>query len=149
MEAMRSFIAGKHEAFGLTDIVIEKQHLGTVTSKVEGEDGVVRKEKRLISPDTIDVLTALAHMVDWFSFRIGARFRCVPIQSHRKHFIGRGDYPKKEAKQRALDVCRQLGWHVPNDDAAEACSILDYYLSLIRDYDRPWRDALLMQGFRA
>jgi hypothetical protein len=46
--------------------------------------------------------------------------RVVPVQTWRAWVLGNGRLPKREAKTRAIAVCTQLGWHVKNDDEAEA-----------------------------
>lgn len=82
----------------------------------------------------------------------------VPIQTWRKHFIGRGAgfkktedkksyLPGEDPKQLAVEKCESFGWHTEIPDEAEACGILDYGLSLIGDenHPRPWRDDLLMK----
>lgn len=48
----------------------------------------------------------------------GASVRLVPVQTVRKHFIGKGrpDNPKLATMER----CRLLGWPVDSDDAADA-----------------------------
>lgn len=83
----------------------------------------------------------------------------VFISEWRKHFLGRGAGFKKTAdkkaylpgedpKELAILRCRQYGWFTDIADAAEACGILDYSLSMIGDdiHPRPWRDEALLKG---
>src|SRR3546814_15095463 len=78
----------------------------------------------------------------------------VNISEWRKHFLGRGGGFKKtedkknylpghDHKELAIQRCAQYGWHTDIADAAEAVGILDFGLTMIPDYERPWRDALL------
>src|SRR3546814_16206710 len=80
----------------------------------------------------------------------------VHISEWRKHFLGRGGGFKKtedkknylpghDPKELAIQRCAQYGWHTDIADAAEAVGILDFGLTMIPDYERPWRDALLMK----
>src|SRR3546814_9141638 len=72
------------------------------------------------------------------------------------YFLGRGGGFKKtedkknylpghDPKELAIQRCAQYGWHTDIADAAEAVGILDFGLTMIPDYERPWRDALLMK----
>jgi hypothetical protein len=85
----------------------------------------------------------------------------VDISTWRKHFLGRGSgfkrdktkkgkpyFPGEDPKEIAVNRCTQYGWHTDIHDAAEACGILDYFLSLIPNYHRPWRDRALLGGAR-
>ena len=129
LEGLRVLLGEKHAAFGLTEIVFEAQHIA---------DGMgVKNTYKLIGMGTF---------VEWFAFKIGARCYSVPIGTWRKHFIGIGNLPREAAKRRCLATCQRLGWHTMEEDAAEACGILDCYLSMKTNYERPWRDDLLMGG---
>ncbi|WP_068318950.1 hypothetical protein [Polycladidibacter hongkongensis] len=65
-------------------------------------------------------------------------FHYIPMQTWRKHFLGRGQAPrgtrnsriwfKEQAKQR----CKLLGWSAKDDNAAEALGILDYFRAVNR-----------------
>lgn len=101
--------------------------------------------------DTVYCLMALGGMAEWFAFRVGAKCFKVHISQWRKHFLGRGSSFKDKGKpidpkELALRKCAEHGWHMNSTDAAEACGILDYFLSLIEGYERPWRDAALLGG---
>lgn len=137
MERLRVFLADQHTMHGgLTDLVFEAQH---VAGKID--INVVRK------------LLGLGGMCEWFAHRIGARCYVVHIGTWRKHFLGRGNMNRESAKLKAMDECRRLGIDPPDDNAAEAMGILDYYLSLKRlngaPYPRPWRDAGFMRPLGA
>lgn len=141
MEKLRMLIADQHQMHGLTDIVFEAQHIGAN-----------------VDPTTVYSLIGMGAMCEWFAHRIGARSFCVDIGTWRKHFLGRGSFKahgkvsgRQQAKQRALDRCAEYGWHPSDDNAADACGVLDYYLSLPpieKLYPRPWRDAAVLRGAR-
>jgi hypothetical protein len=121
-----------------------------------------------INMETTARLIGLAAIVDKFAFQTKAKAYSVDIGTWRKHFIGRGSgfkrekvwnekkqkmvngkyLPGEDPKELAVQRCEQYGWHTDIHDAAEACGILDYSLTLLPDYHRPWRDKLLMQGAR-
>lgn len=118
-----------------------------------------------VNSSTSERLMGLCAVVQMFAFRIGAT-SCysIDISEWRKHFIGRGGgfkrtpdkkhyLPGQDPKERAIQQCARYGWHTDIADAAEACGILDYALSLIDrgcveaglpGYPRPWRDRLLL-----
>lgn len=146
MERLRGLVSDQHEMHGLTDIVFEAQHLA------EG-----------INPQTLFVMIGGGAFVEWIGHRMGVGVWSCDISTWRKHFLGRGSFRKKEtesgkvisgrvqAKASCMDVCNALGWHPADDNAADACGILDYYVSIMpksRQLDRPWRDKLLMAGYR-
>jgi hypothetical protein len=53
-------------------------------------------------------------------------YQTVRISTWRKHFLGNGRLPTKEAKAAALARCRVLGWDAPDHNAAEAAGIWDW-----------------------
>lgn len=127
-EALRVFLADRHMMHGgLTDIVFEAQH---VAGKID--------------INVLNRLIGLATMAEWFAYKINARCYLVPIQSWRKHAFGTAHMKRDEAKVRAMQECRALGFDPSNDNEAEAFFILDYYLALLnrsgRKIDMPWRD---------
>lgn len=142
LERLRVLISDQHKMHGLSDIVFEAQH---IAGKVD--------------PQTVYLLIGLGAMCEWIAGRIGARCLCVDIGTWRKHFLGKGAFRQKDggptarqqAKQRAMDRCAEYGWYPQDDNAADACGVLDYYLSLpaiAAIYPRPWRDAVLLAGAR-
>lgn len=139
MEAFRQFLVDQHRMHRFTHIVIEAQHVAVGRRNKDGESvagidiNVVRK------------LIALAGMAEWFAHKIGAECWQVHIGTWRKHFLGRGTgMDRKTCKQMCLDQCRRLGFHPPDDDSAEAFGILDYFLSILTNDIRPWRDRAYM-----
>lgn len=119
-----------------------------------------------INIDTIYRLITLGGLVEKFAFQVMPKGQKKPwvykveIGKWRKHFIGRGGgfkrdqtvpgkhkpyLPGEDPKDIAIARCEAYGWHTDVADAAEACGILDYSLTLITGYERPWRDALLLK----
>lgn len=115
-----------------------------------------------INIDTAYRLMALGGIVEKFAWQVKPKDQrkawCykVHISEWRKHFLGRGGgfkrgadgkyLPGHDPKELAIQRCGEFGWHTDIADAAEAIGILDYGLSMIDDYQRPWRDALLMKA---
>jgi Holliday junction resolvasome RuvABC endonuclease subunit len=63
-----------------------------------------------------------------------------PVQTVRKHFVGRAytakDFPgltankaREAIKAQVMGRCALLGWSVPDDDAADAAAIWDYAMA--------------------
>lgn len=109
--------------------------------------------------DTLYRLIALGGIVEKFAYQVKGHCYKVDISTWRKHFIGRGSgfkrtadkksyLPGEDPKELAIQRCAEYGWHTDVADAAEAVGILDYSLSLIPDYERPWRDARLLGGVK-
>lgn len=136
----------------ITHWYFEAQHLG----KPQGKGG-----KGGINIETVYRLIALGGVVEKFAYQVKPTLQKKPwcykvhISEWRKHFLGRGSgfkrgkdgkyLPGEDPKDIAIQRCSEYGWHTDIADAAEACGILDFGLSLIPDYERPWRDALLMK----
>lgn len=172
LEQMRDFLQDQHQMHGgLSDIVFEAQHVGSKKRKRKDpaeEEAIAARIMRMVRDTavvdldavrrllgstediaTIDInvirkLIALGAMAEWFAHCIGARCFAVHIGTWRKHFCGWGNLNRAAAKIAAMDECRRLGIDPPDDNAAEAMGILDYYLSILkignRPYHRPWRD---------
>ncbi len=60
--------------------------------------------------------------------RAGTIVSLVAVQTVRKHFVGNGrpEYPKRAVQDR----CKQLGWGVEDDNAADAAALWSYGMSL-------------------
>lgn len=54
------------------------------------------------------------------------------VSDVRRHFIGRGNYASKIAKEMTMRKCRSLGWEPSTLDAADACAAWHYQCSLIK-----------------
>jgi hypothetical protein len=141
-EGLRVFLADKHSLYGLTDVAFEDQF-------IPGD----------INSATARRLMGLAAMVEWFCFVMKIRCYSVHLSQWRKHFIGRGGAFKVkdkagnviktiDPKELAIQKCAEFGWHTDVADAAEACGVLDYFITMIPGYDIPWRDKLLLGGVR-
>jgi hypothetical protein len=114
-----------------------------------------------MNPQNAYRLIGLGAIVEKFAFQVKAHCYCVDISTWRKHFIGRGSgfkrdktkkgkpyLPGEDPKELAMQRCESYGWHTDIHDAAEAAGILDFGLSLLPDYHRPWRDQILFGGSR-
>lgn len=122
---------------------------------------------RQINSRTSKRLMGLAGVVEMFAYQVKMTgIYEVDIAEWRKHFLGRGGGFKREKKwsekkqkmvpgkylpghdpkELAIQQCARFGWHTNVHDAAEACGLLDYALTMIPDYERPWRDNALMGG---
>lgn len=150
MERMRRFLEDQHALHGgLTDIIFEAQHVGVRKKKRKGGGEDIAS----IDINVIRKLISLGAMAEWFAHCIGARCFIVHIGTWRKHFCGAGNLDRATAKVRAVDECLRIGIHPPDDNAAEAMGILDYYLSIRRinrvPYPRPWRDVAFFQPLGA
>lgn len=62
----------------------------------------------------------------------GVRFLEYPVQTIRKHFIGQGNLKRDEAKRAVMNRCRQLGWHVDNDNESDAAAVFDLARAKLR-----------------
>jgi hypothetical protein len=101
--------------------------------------------------DVLYKLIGLGATVEKFAYQAKGRCYRVNIAEWRKHFLGKGSGFKargEDQKELAIQRCGQYGWHTDEADAAEACGILDYSLTMIPDYVRPWRDNALLGGTR-
>lgn len=121
---------------GINQIVFEAQH---VAAKM--------------NIDTIYMLICLGGTCELYAQWAGPQCQAwkVHISEWRKHFLGRGGHfmdkgQPIDAKELAIRRCADYGWHTNVADAAEACGILDYFLSLHPKYVRPWRDRILLSG---
>jgi hypothetical protein len=98
---------------------------------------------------SIDVLKAsagLAAHVQSFSEAMGIRCCAVNQSTWRRHFLGAMPRGTKtpDLKHLAMQRCRELGFEVIKHDAAEACGLLDYQLS-IEGIIAPWREGILQR----
>lgn len=93
------------------------------------------------SEETLFILIGLAAHVDSFCAARGVR-HCHGVHqaTWRRHFLGKMKRGTRSAalKDMALERCRELGMTPGRHDAAEACGILDYVLSLDHVVP-PWR----------
>lgn len=59
----------------------------------------------------------------------------VPVKAYwpssiRAHFLGKGGRTGAKIKSQVFAKCQMLGWDVPDLDAADACALWDYSMSL-------------------
>ncbi|HET7255580.1 MAG TPA: hypothetical protein VFJ46_17625 [Xanthobacteraceae bacterium] len=90
--------------------------------------------------ETVAAAAGLAAHCMSFAEAIGARYRPVGIAAWRRHFIGKMPRGTKtpDLKAMAMKRCRELGFDAIKHDAAEACGLLDYQLS-VAGVTPPWR----------
>lgn len=131
------FIVLKPEG-GITHFFYEAQHVGGS-----------------INMDVLYKLIGLGATVEKFAWQTKrpeqSKSLCyrVNIAEWRKHFLGKGSGFKargEDQKELAIQRCAQYGWHTDVADEAEALGILDFSLTMIPGYVRPWRDNALLGG---
>jgi hypothetical protein len=98
---------------------------------------------------SIDVLKAsagLAAHVQSFAEAMGIRHCGVHQATWRRHFLGAMPRGTKtpDLKHMAMQRCRELGFDPVKHDAAEACGLIDYQLS-VEGIIAPWRETHLLQ----
>jgi len=54
------------------------------------------------------------------------------VSDVRTHFLGSNRHRREEAKRLTIARCRQLGWKVEDDNAADAAALFDYQCSILR-----------------
>lgn len=139
-DALERWLRHQYQLRRFTHIVFEAQHVA-----------------HMMDINTVYMLIALGGVVEKFAFQVNARCYKIMIQEWRKHFIGRGAgfkrdprtkkyLPGQDPKELAIRQCARYDWHTDVADAAEACGILDYFLTMVPDHPRPWRDAVLLKG---
>lgn len=88
-------------------------------------------------PKTSHFLVGLSACVTGEAMNQGVRCEKFAINEIRKHFLGKhltvkhfphlkSHQAKAEIKRSVMNRCALLGWHVPNDDAADAAALWDY-----------------------
>ena len=121
-----------------------------ILSKITGEkitSLVVEACVPVIGPTSLDVLLhahGLFAAAEGMAHRHALDFRAVNVGTWRSHFIGTSQAPKtkpdgskaspawrrKWLKDRTIAKCRERGWIVESDDAADALGLLDYERSM-------------------
>ena len=93
---------------------------------------------------TLAAAAGLAAHVESFAEACGIRYRAVNLSSWRRHFIGKMPRGTKSPDLKAIAMrrCRDLGFDVNRHDAAEACGLLDYQVS-VAGIIAPWRADVL------
>lgn len=62
--------------------------------------------------------------------RAGCKVTLTAVSTVRRHFIGVGNMRSAEAKRAVIARCRQLGWTVEDDNAADAAALWSYGMSI-------------------
>ena len=123
-----AMLLDQHKMHSFTHIVFEAQHVGTK-----------------IDMNVVYKLVGLGATVEFFCHQAEITCYKLPIATWRKFFIGKGSgVTRAQAKQMCLTRCEELGWDTVDDNAAEACGILDTFLDMMPGDKRPWRDRTFM-----
>jgi hypothetical protein len=120
--------------------LMDLQRLGEIDDLVFEEPIPPAKLQGFTNIDTLASAAGLAAHAMSFAEALGIRWRAVNLASWRRHFIGKLPRGTKtpDLKAMAMRRCRELGFEVLKHDAAEACGLLDYRLSL-EGIVPPWR----------
>ena len=114
------------EALYMTRRLIEQHKPDAIAIEAAVITGVVGGQARLESALGIrGVVMCVAHVK-----RVAVYEHAVV--SIRKHFIGSGKVKRAEAKAATIARCRQLGWHVANDNEADAAALWDFTRAKLR-----------------
>lgn len=122
--------AADGDDFGRAGVAFEKWMVGLIDLQkpdvVAFEAPLVvggnRGTTRPTNANTIRLLFGLAFLAETIASRCGLRVYECHIQTVRRHFCGNGRCQKPEVRAR----CRQLGWDVQSNDAADAAAIWDF-----------------------
>lgn len=98
---------------------------------------LIAVEAAVGGPKTSHFLVGLLACIRGCAFNRGVPVEVYPINSIRKHFVGKSlqvrDFPglkpaqaKKQIKAVVMQRCRALGWDFPDDNAADALALLDF-----------------------
>lgn len=87
--------------------------------------------------DTARKLLCLAGITELVCRWEGAPYCEANIPTVRRHFIGHGRMPRKDAKAATMARAKLLGMDPEDDDQADAFALLDYYAA-IRGAPVPW-----------
>lgn len=68
------------------------------------------------------------------------------IRTVQKFFLGRGDFPSDEAKQRVFARCEMLGWNPDNTDESDAGAIWAWMVHQVRPDVAPRVEPLFLGG---
>lgn len=103
----------------------------------EYKPDLIALEAPVGGPKTSHFLVGLLACVRGVAFNRGVRVEMCSIGAIRKHFIGKHlttkHFPgknqaaaKKAIKTQVIARCGLLGWHVEDDDAADAAALFDF-----------------------
>lgn len=73
------------------------------------------------------MLSGLVFMAETVAYSRGVKTTTVPVQTVRKHFVGKAIFKGKDAGKRVVAArCRALGWDFDGFDQADAAATWDY-----------------------
>lgn len=116
-------------------------HTVSPIDEITFEEAILAVQLRgFTNAKTLAAAAGLAAHVESFAEAFGIRHRAVNLATWRRHFIGKMPRGTKtpDLKAMAMRRCRDLGFDVQKHDAAEACGLLDYNLS-VNGILPPWR----------
>lgn len=93
-------------------------------------DPVKRKVKMTTNPDTTIRLMGLWAVIAASVKMRGIRYERVDVRTARAEFLGDGGLKRDEAKRRAFEMCKLLGWSPSTRDEGDA-GCVHYYGSVI------------------
>lgn len=101
---------------------------------------LITKGKRTDTVKKAKRLLGLVTTVERLSFEAGARRSCVPVGEWRRAIHGNGRLSTEEAKTKAFQFCKYIGYEPSIHDEAEAICIMDYTAGILR-LNRQWQDS--------
>lgn len=119
-ETKASHAARFEQAFRMTRRLIDQHTPDTIVIELPIASGVKGAAQRVqLAMGFRACVAAMANMK-----RI--RFAEYPVQSIRRHFIGQGNLKRDAAKGATIRRCQMIGWHVANDNEADAAALWSY-----------------------
>jgi hypothetical protein len=95
-------------------------------------DPAAGKVKAKSNPWTTIALAKMSATAELTTRRAGVEYREATVQQIRTAFLGKGTIKRDEAKRRAFELCKLLGWAPHNRDEADAGALF-YYAATIVD----------------
>ena len=82
--------------------------------------------------ETLKKLVGFTEHTEEFFYDTTVDLREANIASVRQFFLGSVRYKREEAKRLTIEKCREYGWDVEGDNAADACALWAYQVSCLR-----------------
>jgi len=108
------------QAFSMTARLIKQHSPDLIVIEQPIASGVTGAASR------VQLAMGLRASVMAVAYGRGIKCEEYPVQSIRKHFIGNAKMKRTEAKAATIERCKLLGWHVANDNEADAAAVWDY-----------------------
>lgn len=91
--------------------------------------------KATSNPDTIITLAKMVGVVEFVAASRRIPARPANVHSVRKDFIGHGNLKGPEAKRRAFEICRAIGWAPANRDEFDALAVWHFACLRVAPHD--------------